>query len=115
MVQGSLDIRLSDSNLIKFLARAVLLHLWKVAGSRLQLSLEAFTSAHSSLHLIRSPRQPVNTKSSCALIPRLHDDGAVRNGSAWHGIRHCYRVTFTRVCTWLCGIEWFKKKKKAIP
>ena len=32
------------------------------------------------------------------VIPRLHDDGTVRNGSQHGTVRNGYRVTFTRVC-----------------
>ena len=39
------------------------------------------------------------------LIPRLHDDGTVRNGSAWHGTERLSSNVYTRL--WLCGIEWF--------
>ena len=44
------------------------------------------------------------------VIPRLHDDGTVRNGSAWHGTERLSSNVYT--CLWLCGIEWFLK---AIP
>ena len=41
------------------------------------------------------------------VIPRLHDDGAVRNGSAWQGTEQLSSNVYTRF--WLCGFL------KAIP
>ena len=45
-------------------------------------------------------------------IPRLHDDGAVRNGSAWHGTEQLSSNVYTRF--WLCGIEWFFKSNSVV-
>ena len=56
-----------------------------------------------SLHLFK-PR-------NCG-IPRLHDDGAVRNDSAWHGTERLSSNVYTRL--WLCGIEWFLKSNSVI-
>ena len=38
---------------------------------------------------------------SVGIIPRLHDDGTVRNGSAWHGTEWLSSNVYTRL--WLCG------------
>ena len=46
------------------------------------------------------------------IIPRLHDDGTVRNGSAWHGTERLSSNVYTRL--WLCGIEWFLKSNSVI-
>ena len=46
------------------------------------------------------------------LIPRLHDDGAVRNGSAWQGTEQLSSNVYTRF--WLCGIEWFFKSNSVV-
>ena len=43
------------------------------------------------------------------LIPRLHDDGTVRNGSAWYGTERLSSKVYT-----LCGIEWFLKSNSVI-
>ena len=45
--------------------------------------------------------------NTVSFIPRLHDDGAVRNGSAWHGTEQLSSNVYTRF--WLCGFL------KAIP
>ena len=47
-----------------------------------------------------------------SIIPRLHDDGTVRNGSAWHGTERLSSNVYTRL--WLCGIEWFLKSNSVI-
>ena len=46
------------------------------------------------------------------LIPRLHDDGTVRNGSAWHSTERLSSNVYTRL--WLCGTEWFFKSNSVI-
>ena len=46
------------------------------------------------------------------IIPRLHDDDTVRNGSAWHGTERLSSNVYTRL--WLCGIEWFLKSNSVI-
>ena len=60
-----------------------------------------------------SQNQPIIfTGSVTNLISRLHDDGMVRNGSAWHGTERLSSNVYTRL--WLCGIEWFLKSNSVI-
>ena len=47
-----------------------------------------------------------------SVIPRLHDDSTVRNGSAWHGTERLSSNVYTRL--WLCGREWFLKSNSVI-
>ena len=66
---------------------------------------------HRNPLLIRS-RESELVSPRKSLIPRLHDDGTVRNGSAWHGTERLSSNVYT--CLWLCGIEWFLKSNSVI-
>ena len=63
------------------------------------------TSSVTTVHQPQQDQLGAHEMPVHCLIPRLHDDGTARNGSAWHGTERLSSNVYTRL--WLCGIEWF--------